>query len=228
MNIAFVTKGKLSDFIISDLPKLKAPDVLVFSNKIIEKLDLIEEIDGKTNVFYELCKLSESLDCVLIIGCDTEILGILHKSAIIIDCGTLLGVSDMAHVLDDSKYNGGGCFRVYDTSKGKIGLVIGDDILFPEVLKTLSICDSDVIISVYGKIHSAIPQVMMRAASYYNGVNICMAAEGYVQISDIKGEILCALDAAVFEYSLEIVKDYHLIQSRRRGFYKEIYSSFSV
>ena len=228
MNLTFVSKGKLSDFIISDLPKIKAPDVLVFSNKIIEKLDLIEEIDGKTNVFYELCKLSENLGCVLIIGCDTEILGILHKSAIVIDSGNLLGVSDMAHILDDSKYNSGGCFRVYDTSKGKIGLVIGDDILFPEVLRTLTLSDSDIIISIYGKIHNAIPQVMMRAASYFNGVNICMAAESYVQISDIKGEVLCATDAGVFEYSLEIIKDYHLIQARRRGFYREIYSSFNV
>ena len=228
MNITFVSKGKLSDFVISDMPKIKAPDVLVFSNKIIEKLDLIEEIDGKTSVFYELCKISENLGCVLIVGCDTEVLGILHKSAIIIDSGTLIGVSDMAHILDDSKYNGGGCFRVYDTSKGKIGLVVGDDILFPEVLRTLALCDSDIIISVYGKIHNAIPQVMMRAASYFNGINICMAAEGYVQISDIKGEIICALDSSIFEFSMEIVKDYHLIQARRRGFYKEIYSSFTL
>lgn len=227
MNMVFLSKGKFSDFVISDLPKIKAPDVLVFSNRIIEKLDLIEEIDGKTSVFYELCKLSENLNCVLIAGCDTEILGVLHKSAIIIDCGVLLGVSDMTYILDESKYNGGGCFRVYDTSKGKIGLVVGDDIMFPEVLKTLALCDSDFIISVYGKIYSAIPQVMMRAGSYSNGVSICMAAEGYMQISDIKGEVVYASDSGLIEYNLEILKDYHLIQSRRRGLYREIYSSFT-
>lgn len=228
MNITFVTKGKISDFILNDLTKMRNPDVLVFSNKIVDRLDLVQEMDGKTNVFYELCKLSETLNCVLIIGCDTEILGILHKSAIVIDCGTLMGVSDMAHILDDSKYNSGGCFRVYDTSKGKIGIIVGEDILFPEVPRILALCDSEVIISLFGKIYNTIPQVMMRAASYSNGVNICMAAEGYVQISDIRGEIVCALDAKILEYSLEIIKDFHLIQARRRGFYREIYSSFSI
>lgn len=228
MNITFVTCGKLSEFVLNDLTRLRNPDVLVFSNNVIEQLDLIKEIDGKTNVFYELCKLSETLNSVLIIGCDTEVLGILHKSAIVIDCGTLLGVSDMAHVLDDAKYNSGGCFRVYDTSKGKIGIIVGEDILFPEVPRILALCDSDVIICLFGKIYNSIPQVMMRSASYSNGINICMAAEGYVQISDIKGEIVCALDAKVLEYNLEIIKDFHLIQARRRGFYREIYSSFSI
>ena len=228
MNITFVTKGDLTDFILKDLTKLKSPDVLVFSNKIIKKLDLVKEIDGKTNVFYELSKLSKSLYCVLIVGCDTEVLGISHKSAIVLDCGNLLGVSDMAHIVDEGEYSSGGCFRVYDTSKGKIGIIVGEDILFPEVPRILSLCDSEIIISIFGKIYNAIPQVMMRAASYSNGVNICMAAEGYVQISDIKGEIVCALDAKILEYSLEIVKDFHLIQARRRGIYREIYSSFSI
>jgi predicted amidohydrolase len=150
----------------------------------------------------------------------------MHKSAIVIDCGKLSGVSDMAHVIDESVYSPGGNFRVYDTSRGKIGIIIGEDLYFSEVPRMLTLCDSDLIINLFGKIYDHIPQIVMRAASFCNGISICMAAESYTQVSDIKGEILCAGDAEIIECNLDIIKDYHLLQSRKRGYYKEIFTSY--
>ena len=224
MKITFLSRGNYTDFVLSELSKVKEPDVLVFSSGIIDKLDLMGELVGKSNTFYDLCVLSKSMDCVVICACDTEVYGVLRKSAVLIDCGKLSGVSDMAHVIDESPYSPGGGYKIFDTSRGKIGIIVGEDLYFPEAPQMLSTCESDVIIAIFGRIYNHIPQLMMRAAAFANGISICMAAEGYVQICDIKGEILCATDAKMVEYNLEIIKDFHLLQARRRGFYKEINS----
>lgn len=221
LNITVLNRGSYTDFVLTELKKTRNPDILVFSSKIIDKLNFFDELGGKSNTFYDLCLLSETMKCVVICGCDTEVCGILHKSAVIIDNGRLAGVSDMAHIIDESGYSPGGGFRIYETTRGRIGIIVGDDIFYPEVPKALSLCESDIIISLFGKINDHMPQLMMRAAAFCNGVSICMAAEGYMQICDIKGEMLCATDAKLTECNIDIVKDYHLFQSKHRGFYKE-------
>ncbi len=228
MNITFVTRGSLETFLERDVKKLRSPDIIALSDGLVGELNLIDEAGGGSNACIKLCKLAEELDCVVVAACDTSVCGLLHKSAVVIDCGKLLGVSDMAHVMDDSRYSPGGGFRVYDTSKGKIGIIVDEDLFFPEVARILTLCDSEVILSMFGTIRSAMPQVMLRAAAFSNGVTMCMAAKGYVQIADIAGEIVCALDATILEYNMEIAKDYHLICARRRGCYREIYSSFNM
>lgn len=225
MNITIVSRGNYTDFVLNEISKVNNPDILVFSSGVINKMNLFKELDGKSKNFYDLCVLSESLNCVIICSCDTEVCDILHKSAVVIDNGKLCGVSDMANIVDESKYSAGGGYRIYDTSRGKFGLIIGEDIYFPEITKMLSVCDSDLIISLFGKIYNHIPQLMMRSAAFSNGISICMAAEGYVQICDLKGEILCATDAKIIECNIEIIKDYHLLQSKRRGYYKEIFTT---
>ena len=225
MNITILSRGSYTDFILSELSKIRNPDVLVFSSGIIDKLDFFEELGGKSKNFYDLCLLSKSMNCVVVCGCDTEVCGILHKSAIVIDNGKLSGVSDMTHIIDESDYSPGGGYKIYDTSRGKIGLIIGEDLFFPEIPHMLSLCESEVIICLFGQIYSHLPQLMMRSAAFSNGISICMAAEGYIQICDIKGEMLCATDAKMIECNLEIIKDFHLLQTKKRGYFKEIFSS---
>jgi predicted amidohydrolase len=217
MDIAVLSRGNYTDFVLGRLSKTKKPDILVFSSGIIDRLNFFDELGGKSTVFYDLCLLSESMDCVIICACDTEVCGTLHKSAVLIDCGKLAGVSDMAQTDSESGYSPGGGFRVYETSRGKIGLIVGEDIYNPEIPKMLSLCGSDIIISLFGIITNHLPQLMMRAAAFSSGVCICMAAQGYIQISDIKGEMICATDADLLECEIEIIKDYRLLLTRSRG-----------
>ena len=100
MKITFLSRGNYTDFVLSELSKVRKTDVLVFSPGIIDKLDLMGELSGKSSTFYDLCVLSKSMDCVVICACDTEVYGVLRKSAVLIDCGNLSGVSDMAHIID--------------------------------------------------------------------------------------------------------------------------------
>ena len=224
MNITFVTQGSL-DELIGHLNKLRAPDVLLLAEGVLPELYLLKEAEGESGFVVRLCALSEQLECAIVAGCDTLVCDILHKSAVVVDRGRLLGVSDMANVLDETGYYSGGGFRVYDTPAGKLGVIVGEDLFFPEVARILTLCDAEVLLCPFGKISSPMPQVMMRAAAFSNGVNVCMAAAGCVQIADLKGEMI-ALPTAMLEFNMEIIKDFHLISARRRGCYREIYSAF--
>jgi predicted amidohydrolase len=224
MKICFITEGGINEFWDS-LIKMKT-EVLCFGFNGLGLVDYKRELDGDTNNFEDLALLSKELGCIVISGCETDTYGVKRLSVVIADKGKILGVSDMVHIIDSSVYECGSGFRVYDTSSGKIGLIVGSDLFFPEATRVLALCDSDVIFSIFGDITDSLPQVMMRANSFANGVAICMCAGGYTQISDIKGQILMSSPEAKINYELDIKKDYHLIESRQRGYYKEFNTSY--
>ena len=224
MKICFITEGGINEFWDS-LKKMKT-DIICFGFNGMGLVDYKRELDGDTNYFEDLALLSKELNCVVICGCETDTYGVKRLSAVIADKGKILGVSDMVHIIDNSAYECGSGFRVYDTGSGKIGIIVSNDLYFPEVVRCLALCDSDVIFSIFGDITDSLPQVMMRANSFANGMAICMCAGGYTQISDIKGKMLLTSPEGIVNYNLEVKKDYHLIESRQRGYYKEFNTSY--
>ena len=226
MKLTLLTGGRFEDIVFKDLPRLGEVDVLIFAGNILKKVDLVAEMEGTTETLKQLCLLSKNLDCVLFAGCDTEVCGSLHKSCAAIDAGELLGIVDMVNVVDETAYSAGGGYRVFDTSKGKFGVIVGEDLYFPEVAKMLALCESDLIVSVFGKIGNSMPEVMMRGSAFSNGVDICMVAEGYAQVADIKGELVYAGNDRIRSLELRLCKDYHLVSSRQRGRYRELGSSW--
>ena len=70
------------------------------------------------------------------------------------DKGKILGVTDMVHVIDDSEFVSGGNFRVYDTSVGKIGIILAEDLFFPESARVLATCDADIIVCIFKKLEN--------------------------------------------------------------------------
>ena len=228
MVLTFVTDGTWEEVLFRQVPRIRETDVLVLSGSIVGKVDLVAETEGRETSVRQLCLLSEQKDCVLLAGCDTEVCGILHKSCIVIDGGELLGISDMVNVIDETVYAAGGGYRVFDTSKGKLGVIVGEDLYFPDVAKLLSLCEADVIVCVFGKITSSLPEVMARGSAYANGVDICVAGEGSLLIADIKGELCFSSNERIRSAELRPVKDYHLLTTRKRGCYRDIRSSWDV
>jgi predicted amidohydrolase len=145
---------------------------------------------------------------------------------VIADKGKILGVSDMVHMVDDSEFVSGGSFRVYDTSAGKIGLIVAEDLFFPEVPRVLTLCDADMIICLFKKIETQMPQIMLRAGAFANGVAMALVAENYGAISDVRGNVKFAGSNKIINAKIKIEKDYHLISSRRRGLYREFNSGY--
>ena len=185
-----------------------------------------KELGGETEYFQDLARLSRELSQVVICGCDTDTYGVFRHSVAIADNGKLLGVSDMAHALDDSEFVAGGNFRVYDTSAGKIGIIVGEDLFFPESGRVLALCDADIIICVMKKLEGPMPQVMLRAGAFANGVSMVLCAKNYAAVADIRGNITLSGGGKIIKSKIKIEKDFHLINLRQRGLYRDFNSGY--
>lgn len=226
MDVCFVTASSLNAVFEDKLGEVGINDVLVFGFNGLGLVSYKKELNGETEYFQDLAKLSKQLSTVVVCGCDTDTYGVFRHSAVIADKGKILGVSDMAHAIDDSEFVAGGSFRVYDTGVGKIGIIIAEDLFFPESARVLTLCDADVIICLMKKLDGAMPQVMLRAGAFANGVAMAMCAKNYACVSDIRGKITCASSQDIVKTKIKIEKDYHLISSRRRGLYRDFNSGY--
>jgi hypothetical protein len=203
------------------LGDIKKNGVLVFGFNGLGLVSYKKELNGETEYFHDVAKLSKQTSGVVISGCDTDTYGVFKHSIVVADKGKLLGVTDMAHSIDESEFVAGGSLRVYDTSAGKIGLLVSEDLFFPETSRVLALCDADIIICVFKKLESAMEQVMLRALSFANGVAMALIAKSYACVADIRGNIKVASSAEIIKTQLKIEKDYRLISSRRRGLYRD-------
>ena len=225
MDLCFVTTDSINDFWQKKLTSVVDTDVLVFGFNGLGIVSYKKELAGETEYFRDVASLSKEIGGVVVCGCDTDTYGVYRHSAVIADKGKILGVSDMVHCIDDSEFVSGGNLRVYDTSRGKIGLIVFEDLYFPEVARVLTLCDADVIICVF-KNMSGMAQIMMRADAFSNGVNVALCAKNYACLSDALGNVSVAGSADIIRAKANIQKDYRLISSRRRGVYRDFGSGY--
>ncbi len=219
MNVCFVTEKSLNRYWQEDFGR-EVPDVLLFGFSGLGLVSYKRELAGNTEYFRDVAGLSGEIGGVVISGCDTDTYGVYRHSAVVADRGRILGVSDSVYSTDDSEFSAGGNLRVYDTSKGRIGVLVGDDLYFPSAAHVLALCDSELIVSVL-KARDRMSEVMLRATAFAEGVPIALIAAKYAEIADIKGEIAFAGSRSVACTRLTLQKDYHLVGCRRRGRYKE-------
>ncbi|MBQ7236261.1 MAG: hypothetical protein IKB30_05540 [Clostridia bacterium] len=226
MDVCLITKESLNTVWQDKLTSIGRHDLLVFGFNGMGLVSYKKELGGETEYFQDIAKLSKQLSSVVICGCDTDTYGVFRHSAVVADRGKILGVTDMAHAIDDSEFVAGGNFRVYDTSAGKIGIIVAEDLFFPESARVLTLCDADFIVCLFKKLDSAMPQIMLRAGAFANGVAMALCAKNYACIADIRGNVSVASSADIVKAKVKIEKDYHLISSRRRGLYRDFNSGY--
>lgn len=217
MRVCFVSRGTLDGF-WRDYGGSEA-DVLLFSFRAVDgEISYEKELKGETSYFEDVAILSKECKNIVVCPCVTDTRGIKRKSAVIAEKGRILGVSDMINCID-GEYNPGAGLKTYDTSVGKIGVAIGEDIYFPEVLRTLSVCGSDFIACPFGQV-DGVESVLLRAASFCYGAPCLLCGAGYSLMTDSGGGLAFASPCSPVEYETELKKEYHLVETRRRGFYK--------
>ena len=226
MELCMITADTMDKVFEQRLGEISGQKLVLFGFNGLGLVSYKKELDGETEYFHDLAKLSNQLGSVVICGADTDTYGVFRHSAVVADKGKILGVSDMAHSIDDSEFVAGGNFRVYDTSAGKIGVIVGEDLFFPESSRVLTLCDADIIVCVLKKLDNLMPQIMLRAMSFSNGVPMALCAKNYSVVADIKGNIIASGTADILKAKVKIEKDYHLISSRRRGLYKDFNSGY--
>lgn len=226
MKVCFVSSDSLNTVWQEKCDEIADNDLVVFGFNGFGLVNYKKELSGETEYFHDVAKLSKQLASVVICGCDTDNYGVFRHSCVIADKGKLLGVSDMTHVVDQSEFASGGNLRVYDTSAGKIGMIISEDLYFPETIRVLALCDADIIICVFKKLEGTMPLTLIKSSSFTNGLPIALCAENYVAVSDVKGEIIVSGTKNIIKSKIKLEKDFHLISSRRRGLYKDFNSGY--
>lgn len=226
MDVCFCTADTLNAVWQEKLTKIGKQDVMVFGFNGLGLVSYKKELAGETEYFHDLASLSKQTECVVICGCDTDTYGVFRHSAVIADNGKILGVSDTVHAIDESEFVPGASFRVYDTSKGKIGIIVGEDLYFPEVSRVLALCDADFIVCLFKTQDGVMPQIMLRAMSFSNGVCMALCSKNYACVSDVKGNVSVAGTSDIVKAKVKTEKDYRLISSRRRGLYRDFNSGY--
>ncbi len=226
MELCMITADTMNAVFEKKLGEISGHNVVLFGFNGLGLVSYKKELEGETEYFHDLARLSNQLSAVVICGADTDTYGVFRHSVVIADKGKILGVSDMAHSIDDSEFVAGGNFRVYDTSAGKIGVIVGEDLFFPETARVLTLCDADIIVCALKKLDNLMPQVMLRASAFSNGVPMALCAKNYSAVCDIRGNIIMSSTANITKAKVKIEKDYHLVSSRRRGLYRDFNSGY--
>ncbi|MBQ8295439.1 MAG: hypothetical protein IJX87_03285 [Clostridia bacterium] len=217
MKVGFVTENTVRAF--RKKYDGEAADLLVFGFSGLGEVSYEKELKGETDFFKDVALLSKSAKSVVVCGCVTDTRGHKRKSALVAENGRILGVSDMLNVVDGA-VSSGAALRVYETGLGRMGVVVAEDIHFPEVVKSLAVCGSDFIVCPFGSVFNSLQTVLLRAHAYCYGVPVLLGGKGYAMIADVSGNIAFASPQSPVYTDFENVKQYHLVETRRRGFFR--------
>lgn len=203
---------------IKDAANLPRCDIAVFGFKGLGEVDYESELRGVTDKFEDCARLSKTAGCGVVCACKTKSRGILRKSVAVADRGKLLGISDMTHVIDCEDWKSGAGLGFYSVGGYKIGLIVENDLLFPECFNSLSLCGCNLIIAVAEELKDNVPPLLIRAYSYLYGVPVVMCAGNMAYFSEVSGAIAgSAQQFSMFEITTQ--NRYHLITSRTRGLF---------
>ena len=215
MRICFVTDGGLNDYAEN---VATAADVVCFSFQALGEVSYERELKGETNLFEDVALLSKEQKNVVVCGCYTDARGIRRKSVVVAERGRILGVSDMVNRIDSTEYRCGAGIKIFDTSVGKLGIVVAEDLYFPQVMQTLSVCGAELALGVFEELSEGLEQTLMRAEAFLYGIPVCVCAYGYAMVSDIAGKLRFASPKSPCCFDLEREQEYHLVETRLRGF----------
>lgn len=218
MRVCFVSRGGIGE-LIKKADAAACADVYVCGFQSLGEVSYERELKGETRCFERVAALSGLMKSVVVCGCDTDAKGFKRKSAVVAENGKILGVSDMTNALD-GEVGSGAALRVYETGKGRLGVIVAEDLYFPEVAKTLSVCGSDILICPYPSVSGNIESVLIRAHAFCYGAPVLFCGVGYCAIAGADGSLAFASAESPVEVAFECAKEYHLVETRHRGFYK--------
>lgn len=214
MRIGFLTGGRLSDHAAQLLES--GADVIVCGFQSLGEVSYERELRGETGLFEEVALLSKETKGVIVAGCFTDLPVGRRKSVVVAEKGRVLGVSDMLNRMDGGEYRAGAGIKMFETCPGKLGVIVAEDVCFPRVGETLSVCGADLAVCVYEQF-CGIEPVLARAQAYFFGLPFVLCGYGYAFAADIGGRVRFASPRRVSSFDLPREQEYHLVETRRRG-----------
>lgn len=219
MRIRFVGREDLGVF--KKKYAFDGEDLIVFGFDGMGEVSYEKELKGESGHFEEVALLSKAARGVVVCGCITDTRGHKRKSAVVAENGRLCGVSDMLHAID-GEISAGASLRVYETKVGKMGVAVDEDIYFTEVFHSLSLCGADFVVCPFGIVKNSMHIVLLRAYAYLYGMPILFCGVGHCCFINANGMLEFASPNSPICVNFERATEYHLIETRRRGYFGKI------
>ncbi len=195
----------------------QSADLLLFGFQGGEEVSYEKELKGETGKFEELARLSKARNAVVVCGLVTDMKGLRRKSALVAENGRILGVSDMLNAFDE-EWNVGASTRVFETKKGRIGVLVAEDLYFYETAKSLAVAGCDFIVCPFGGDTGENELLMLRANAFTVGLPILFCSRGYSLIVSPFGNVEFASPKPTVSVAFDCPKTYRIMQTRVRGY----------
>ncbi|MCL2752117.1 MAG: hypothetical protein FWE62_05110 [Firmicutes bacterium] len=135
------------------------------------------------------------------------------------DNGSELGWSRAVHALSDTATGDG--FRVFDTAAGKLGVLVHEDIYFPEAARALALGDSDFFLCMADGFLSG-AGLAGRANSFHNGISGIISADANVTAVSYRGEIIYFSQDEISAFEMDAVRDRTFLNARKQNTYRSL------
>lgn len=145
---------------------LPSDSLVLIGTGYIESISLDDELRGDSHILRSLCILSQKSNLTFL--CPTKVFcrEKIFFGTVVVDCGKFLGISDATHSID-GEFDESNFLRVFETSKGRLGIVSGDDLHFFEISRLLKLWECDVLLFCVKKVNQK-EKTLAKAQGYIN------------------------------------------------------------
>lgn len=195
---------------------------LLLGDGYLPPINLDDELVGVSNFIKALCLLSKKSNGLILGACKIFCKSKIFWGTIVVDKGKFLGIADMNHSIDDT-FNESNSTRVFDTTCGRLGIVSGDDIYYPETSRILRLWECDMLVyAVRGRLtHNH--RTLIDANAITNGVTAIGFSTDTFYSSYTKNAIKKGNDLYVVAKSSDL-----LLSHRKPESYSELIKRFSL
>lgn len=198
--------------------------LVIMGYGVVKKLDLVKELNGETNVLRAVAYLSRSKNSVFIVGVYAELYGKDYVSAAVLDKGRILGISDMTHYAEkDREISLGSSYRIYSTCLGKIGVTVGSDVFYPEVIRSITLRGADFIVNVTPYKATQNYELALRSNALFNGIMIFADSKERRYLISRDGAVTLKKESSYVSGHYIVSRDRTLIGGLRNEIYNDIY-----
>jgi hypothetical protein len=196
--------------------KIDGLDIAIFGFGSFSEVKFKNELSGKSETLTKMARLSQKLGAVCFFGATTDSYGLRRKSVIACSDGRLLGISDATRGEKDGFSVSCG-YKIYNTKKGKFGVLVDSDICLVDAVKSLSACECDAIIDISRDFLDFKAEILVQTLSYLFGVSICFLCGENMIATTPRGELVKNIQKGSGKFLLETSRSYVERTVKSRG-----------
>ncbi|MDR3293689.1 MAG: hypothetical protein LBT20_06300 [Clostridiales bacterium] len=201
--------------------ELSEGDILIAGFGTTDDFNYMSEFVGKTEDLKRYVRLSGEKKIVLIAATVSRLFGKSYRTAIVVHKGNILGVSDQTHKTR-TELTLGNSLKLYETDCGKLGILLGEDIFFPECALALTEAGADRLIYLTELEFQKSADAVLKASAIFCGLNIAAVFKDATVEYGLRGSRNIIDDKAVAVVENSLKKDVRYMKNRRPSVWRSV------